>query len=371
MGLHESFDEDYKEGDACPMCIAQNKNNPFIMRSRQNYIRHIGSTHRIILDFIPKEEPHLKMLEFLKEPNLRRKSRKSHDPMSSDQAETTEEPTVKNRGALKQSTVITPSKVETNESSLDVKKPKGGKRRSKGDKLTLLSPPGPKIDSVQTNGNEEKLDQANQPRSSSPTGVDETMTEMSSTEEAISINVAAQAQLPTITDNKVIHQVPPVEIKEKKKVKRRSKAEMQAAAENVGFPQTDPKSNPESLPIKKKPGRKPTKIPVKSQLMVVPSLPQGLVIDQIPSKGINEDVAAPNPTNVPTTSTTASKSTTSQSTEDLLLSKLTSSITVERKATKSSKIQIPIKTQKPLQCGECSVSVDTKQELLKHMKLHM
>merc|ERR1711915_663041 len=133
--------------------------------------------------------------------------------------------------------------------------------------------------------------------------------------------------------------------------------------------------NPESLPIKKKPGRKPTKIPVKSQLMVVPGLPQGLVIDQIPIKSINEDVAPPNPINVPTTSTTASqsitKSTTSQSAEDLLLSKLTSSITVERKTTKSSKIQIPIKTQKPLQCGECSVSVDTKQELLKHMKLHM
>ena len=361
--LHDSFDEDFQDGSPCPMCIAQNKNNPFIMKAKANYIRHIGSTHRIILDFIPKEEPHLKMLEFLKEPtNPRRKQRKSQDPMSGNQPETSEESTVKKRAAPRKSGAVTPSKAMTNnESNLDVKKAKGSKRRSKNDQLLLQSPPGPKTESVFSNENEEKLVAKEQING------DGLMTSIPTIEESVPINVTTQVQ--GMTENEGVQQDNGVEMKEKKKrAKRRSKAEIQAAAENDSLSQTDPENASDSLPLKKKPGRKPTKIPVKA-----PVLPKELILPlTCPSEGLK---ASQNPIDAATTSTQTSKtsteSTASQSTEDLLLSKLTSSITVERKAGKSSKIQIPVKTQKLLQCGECSVSVDTKQELLKHMKLHM
>merc|ERR1719414_1195166 len=93
-------------------------------------------------------------------------------------------------------------------------------------------------------------------------------------------------------------------MKEKKKrAKRRSKAELQAAAENDSLSKTDPENASESLPLKKKPGRKPTKIPIKA-----PVLPKELILPlTCPSEGLN---ASQNQIDAPTTSTHTSKTST-------------------------------------------------------------
>ena len=47
----------------CPVCIEENKNSPFVFTSRVHYIRHVGSAHGKVVDFLP--EHHTQMVRFL------------------------------------------------------------------------------------------------------------------------------------------------------------------------------------------------------------------------------------------------------------------------------------------------------------------
>ena len=47
----------------CPVCIEENKSSPFIFTSRVHYIRHVGSAHGKVVDFLP--EHHTQMVRFL------------------------------------------------------------------------------------------------------------------------------------------------------------------------------------------------------------------------------------------------------------------------------------------------------------------
>merc|ERR1712227_549064 len=73
--LNEKFGFLFKENEKCPRCLEENKNPCFVMKTKGAFLRHLGSTHKASLEFIPLEEKHLAMKEALndyvgkKEPN--------------------------------------------------------------------------------------------------------------------------------------------------------------------------------------------------------------------------------------------------------------------------------------------------------------
>ena len=50
--------------DPCPVCIQEKKSSPFVFTTRTHYIRHVGSAHGKVVDFVP--EDHTQMLRFLR-----------------------------------------------------------------------------------------------------------------------------------------------------------------------------------------------------------------------------------------------------------------------------------------------------------------
>ena len=49
--------------DPCPVCIQEKKSSPFVFTTRTHYIRHVGSAHGKVVDFLPQH--HTQMLRFL------------------------------------------------------------------------------------------------------------------------------------------------------------------------------------------------------------------------------------------------------------------------------------------------------------------
>ena len=59
------FDEKGLVANApCPVCVEENKSSPFVFTSRTHYIRHVGSAHGKVVDFLP--EHHTQMVRFLR-----------------------------------------------------------------------------------------------------------------------------------------------------------------------------------------------------------------------------------------------------------------------------------------------------------------
>merc|ERR1712227_455614 len=73
--LNEKFGSLFKENEQCPRCLEENKNPCLVMKTKGAFLRHLGSTHKASLEFIPEEEKHFAMKEALmdyvgkKEPN--------------------------------------------------------------------------------------------------------------------------------------------------------------------------------------------------------------------------------------------------------------------------------------------------------------
>ena len=65
--LTESYGGLFQENGQCPMCVKEKKSSIFTMTSKNktNLMRHFGSTHRVVVDLIPKEEKHREMINFL------------------------------------------------------------------------------------------------------------------------------------------------------------------------------------------------------------------------------------------------------------------------------------------------------------------
>ena len=63
--LNEKFSSLFKDNEQCQHCLQQNKNPGFMMKTKGAFLRHLGATHKVCLEFIPLEDKHLTMKETL------------------------------------------------------------------------------------------------------------------------------------------------------------------------------------------------------------------------------------------------------------------------------------------------------------------
>ena len=65
LSLNEKFSSLFKDNEQCQHCLKQNKNPGYMMKTKGAFLRHLGATHKVCLEFIPLEEKHLAMKEVL------------------------------------------------------------------------------------------------------------------------------------------------------------------------------------------------------------------------------------------------------------------------------------------------------------------